>query len=120
MRMLPVLALVVSLGLSMMILGGLGVDQFGNEGEVGLEEDINESTDDQTTVNPQEGESGGFISFVISALAEMRDLMALAFRLPAVIESFGAPTIVARAIGHAIHLILAIGLIQIAIQYDIR
>lgn len=121
MRMMPLLAIVVAMGLSMMILGGLGISgHFGNDGDVGLEEDINESAQGDAKINPNEGQSGGFISFVVGALGEMRDLMSLAFRLPAVIESLGAPPIVARAIGHTIHLVLVVGMVQIAIQYNIR
>ena len=122
MRMMPILAIVVSLGLSMMVLGGLGVsDYFGDGGQVGLEDEIEDQAQDQnSSIDPEEGEDGGFLSFVVSGLGQIRSLMGLTLFLPSTLESMGAPTVVARALGHGTQLVILVGLVQIAIQFRIQ
>lgn len=121
MRMMPLLAVVISLGLSMMILGGLGVsDYLGDGGQVGLEEEIESQANSDQSIDPEEGDDGGFLSFVVSSISQMRDLTKMMVFLPSTLESLGAPAVVARAIGHGAQLVIVVGLVQVALQYNVR
>jgi hypothetical protein len=121
MRMMPLLTVVVALGLSMMILGGLGVsDWLGTAGSTGLEEDIEDSSSQDNTLQPEEGDEGGFFSFVVSGLRQIRDTVSLLLFLPSTLNSFGAPPVVSRAIGHGIQLIITIGLVQVALRWEVK
>jgi hypothetical protein len=121
MRMMPLLAVTVAIGLSMMILGGLGVtDWYGQAGDSRLPEDIEQSSSQDNTLEPDEGDNGGFFSFVVSGLRQIRDLVGLLLFLPSTLNSFGAPPVVSRAIGHGIQLIITIGLVQVAIQWEVK
>lgn len=121
MRTITVLAAVVSLGLSMMIIGGLGVsDYLGSSGETGLQKAVNDSANSEDSLNPDEGDDGGFFSFVAGAINTMRDTFGLLVFLPSTLASLGLPDPAARAIGHSIQLIVTIALVQIAIQFTIE
>lgn len=120
MRMMPLLAIVVALGLSLFVLGGLGVSQFGSGGEVGLQEEVNDSTKDEESIDPEEGDDGGFFSFVVGGLGRIRELVGIALFLPSTLRSLGAPGVLASAVGRGTQLIILVGLVQIALQFDIR
>lgn len=121
MRMMPLLATVVAIGLSMMILGGLGVtDYYGDGGETGLQGAVEEQAGQNDTISPNEGDNGGFFSFVVGALGQMRDMVGMLLFLPSTLQSFGVPDVAARAVGHAIQLIITVGLVQVAIQWEVR
>lgn len=121
MRMMPILAVVVALGLSLTVLAGLGIsDEFGDDGDVGLSEEINDTANQDEAVSPDEGDDGGFFSFLVDGLATIRNMMGIVVYLPSTLESLGAPAVLARAIGHGSQLVIAIGMVQVALQYDIR
>jgi len=121
MRMIPLLAVTVALGLSMMILGGLGVtDWFGTSGETGLQDEIEDSSSQDNTLEPDEGDDGGFFSFVVSGLRQVRAMVGMILFLPSTLNSFGVPSPVSRAIGHAVQLIITIGVVQVALQWEVR
>lgn len=120
MKMMPLLAIVVALGLSLTVLAGLGVDEFGDSGETGLQEEVNDSTEGNESIDPDEGDDGGFFSFVVGGLGQMRDLMGIALFLPGTLRSLGAPAVIATAIGRGTQLIILVGLVQVALQFDIR
>jgi len=121
MRMMPLLSVVVAMGLAMMILGGLGVsDYFGDDQERQLENEVADEANEDRSLEPESGDDGGFFSFVIGALGTLRDLMGLAVFLPSTLQSFGLPFVVARAIGHGIQLVIAVGIAQVAIQWEVK
>jgi hypothetical protein len=121
MRTIPILAVVVALGLSMLILGGLGVsDHFGDDGATGLEGEVEQQAGENESISPEEGDDGGFFSFVLGALGQMKDMFGLLLFLPSTLESFGVPAIVSRAVGHTVQLIITLGLVQIALQWEVR
>jgi len=122
MRMMPLVAVAVALGLSFMILGGLGVtDWFGNTGESGLENEVGRSAGSAGgDLDPQTGDDGGFFSFVVGALRQVRGVIGVVLFLPSTFRSMGAPDVVAEAIGRGIQLVVAIGMVQVAIQWEVR
>ena len=128
MRVIPIIAVVVALGLSFSVLGALGVSEIVGSGEpTQVEQEINERTDepgsdstdgDERTLEPNE--ESGFFSFAVSAVDNMRDLFGLVFYLPSTLADLGMPFAAAQALGRGIQLVSAIGLIQVALQYTIR
>jgi len=121
MRMLPLLAAVVALGLSMMMLGGLGVtDYFGDSGESGLQDEVESEAGENETIQSEESQEGGFISFVVGAIDQIRDMATLMLFLPSTLMSFGVPEIVARAVGHGTQLLISLGLVQVALRWEVR
>lgn len=121
MRMMPLLAVVVAIGLSMLILGGLGVtDYYGSGGSTGLEDEVAQEAGENESISPEEGDDGGFFSFVVGALGQMRDMVGLLLFLPGVLRSWGVPPVASRAIGHSVQLIITVGLVQVAIQWEVR
>jgi len=122
MRMIPTLGIVVALGLAMIVLSGLGVTGFfgDNGGQVALEEEVEQEAQEDRDVSPEEGNNGGFISFVLSGLDDLTDLMGMAVFLPNTLRSLGAPAVVARAIGHGVQLVIALGTIKVAISNQVE
>lgn len=127
MRIIPIIAVVVALGLSFSVLGALGVSEIVGSGEPAeVEQAIDEQTDppgsdssgDGRTLEPNE--ESGFFSFAVSAVGNMRDLFGLALYLPSTLADLGMPFAAAQALGRGIQLVSAIGLIQVALQYTIR
>ena len=122
MRMVPLLAVTVCLGLSLFFLGGLGVsDYFGEGGQTGLEEEIAEQAEEDESLDPDEGDDGGgFFSFVVSGLSTIRSIASMMLFLPSTLMSFGVPEVVARGVGHGIQLVIVLGLVQVALQFEVK
>ena len=129
MRVIPIIAVVVALGLSFSVLGALGVSDIIGSGEpTQVEQEINERTDepgsdstdddDERTLEPNE--ETGFFSFAVSAVDNIRQLFGLVFYLPATLADLGMPSAAAHALARGIQLVSAIALIQVALQYTIR
>jgi hypothetical protein len=126
MRMMPTLAAAVALGLSLLILGGLGLSFGGDigdsDGQQDLQDELGETSENGTPeLEPEQGnDGGGFFSFAVGALSEMRSIVSIILFLPGALEDLGLPSEAAAAMGRAIQLVIAIGLIQVALQFDIR
>lgn len=127
MKVVPIIAVVVSLGLSFSVLGALGVSEIVGTGEpTEVEQAIDEQTDvpggnssgNGRTLEPNE--ESGFFSFAVSAVANMRDLFGLVLYLPSTLADLGMPFAAAQALGRGIQVVTTIGLIQVALQYTIR
>jgi hypothetical protein len=120
-RMMPVLGAVLAVGLSMMVLGGLGItDYTGTAGESGLQDEIENEAGENESIQSEESDEGGFISFVIGAVGQMRDLMSLVLFLPDTLMSLGMPNVVARAVGHGTQIVLAVGMVQVALRWEVQ
>jgi len=122
-KMLPILGVVVALGLSMTVLGGLGVsDELGNTGgDSALESEVNETTENSDgDVTSETGSSGGFISFVTGAISELRDMLGLVLFLPSTLQNLGLPGIAAAALGRGAQLVISIGLLRVAVENRIE
>lgn len=121
MRTIPALAVVTSLALALMVVGGLGLNaHLGDDGEVGVTGELNDTAGSNESISPDEGTDGGFFSFVVSAIGTMKDILGLLVWLPATLQGLGVPATVAYAVGVPLQLIIVISIIQIAIQFDIR
>ena len=122
MRMVPLLAITVCLGLSLFMLGGLGVsDHLGESGQTGLEQEVADQAEQNESLDPDEGdEGGGFFSFVVSGLSIVRQMVSMMLFLPSTLMSFGVPEVAARAIGHGIQLVIMLGLVQVALQWEVK
>lgn len=119
-RMMPILAALVALGLSFMILGGLGISDYtGSDGQTGLQEEIEDQAGQNESIQSEESSEGGFISFVIGAVSQVRELAGLILFLPGTLMSFGMPPVVARAIGHGTQILVTLGIIQVALRWEI-
>jgi len=115
MRVLPMLAVVVAIGLSSIILGGFGL-QFTDQ--TTLEDKLDEKSSEERNYEPEV--SSGFLSFVTNAISQVGDLARIAVFLPGALNSLGLPGPAANAIGIGVQLTITLALIQIGIQYTIR
>jgi len=121
MRLIPILAVVIAIGLSMFVLGGLGVSQhFGSGGETGLQDSIQEEAGENESIQSDESSEGGFISFVVGAIGQIRDMVSLILFLPSTLQSWGVPGAAASAIGYGAQFVIALGLIQVALRWEVR
>jgi hypothetical protein len=127
MRIMPVITVVVCLGLAFSVAGALGVsDIVGSSDTAQVEDAINERTDAPGSGNSsgdrtlEPNEESGFFSFAVSAVSNMRELFGLVFYLPSTLSELGMPFAAAQALGRGIQLVSAIGLIQVALQFNIR
>ena len=115
MRVMPLLAVVVAIGLSSIILAGFGLN-FSDQTQ--LEDDLASESGENRTVEPQQ--DTGFLSFVGGAVDQLDELFSLITGLPGALNNLGLPWPAAQALGIGIQISIAIALIQIAIQYTIR
>ena len=125
MRMMPVLAGAVSLGLAIAIIGGMGLSLSPGSGaggnETALAQNVTDFDEDEPSLEPEEGTDGsGFFSFAVGALSTIQDMVGMLVFLPGVLADLGLPSEAARALGHGIQFVIAVGLVQVALQYDIR
>jgi hypothetical protein len=126
MRMMPTLAAAAALGLALLLLGGLGVSFGGDigdsDGQQDLQDELGETADNGTPqLEPEEGnDGGGFFSFAVGALSEMRSIVGVILFLPGALEDLGLPSQAAAAMGRGVQLVIAIGLVQVALRYTIR
>jgi len=124
MRMMPVAAAAAAIGLSLILLGGLGVE-FGTDigsDDGKIEEEIaEEAGDENRTLDPEQGEDGGgFFSFVVGGLSQIRSLISFVLFLPGTLADLGLPSEAAATIGYAIQFILVIGIVQVALKWEVR
>jgi len=115
MRVMPLLAVVVAIGLSSIILAGFGLN-FTEQAQ--LEDKLESESGENRTVEPQK--DTGFLSFVGSSIDQLGELVDLITDLPEALAGLGLPRPAAQAIGIAIQITIAIALIQIALQYTIK
>lgn len=115
MRVLPMLAVVVAIGLSSIILAGFGLD-FTDQSD--LEDQLDDKSSEERNYEPEV--SSGFLSFVTNAISQVGDLARMAVFLPGALNSLGLPGPAASAIGIGVQLTITLALIQIGIQYTIR
>jgi len=126
MRMTPTLAAAVALALSLLVLGGLGVSFGGDVGDsqnqTELQEEVAQSSENGTPeLEPEQGNDGsGFFSFAVGALSEIRSLMSIIIDMPGALNDLGLPSEAAAALGRGVQLVIIIGLVQVALQFDIR
>ena len=125
MRMMPVLAATLALGLAVGIVGGLGLSLSPGggpaEGEEALSEQVADEAGEDGSLEPEDGtETGGMLSFAISAVAELRRVVGILMFLPAALRDLGLPAEAARALGHGVQVVVAIGLLQATLQFNIR
>jgi len=115
-----------ALGLALLLLGGLGVSFGGDigdsDGQQDLQDELGNTTDNGTPqLEPEQGnDGGGFFSFAVGALSEMRSIVSVILFLPGALEDLGLPSEAAAAMGHGVQLVIAIGLVQVALRYTIR
>lgn len=127
MKMMPALSAALALGLSLLVLGGLGLT-FGGQ-DVGdstgsdLQEKIGEKTGNGTSpsLDPQDGSGGGsFLSFAVGAVNEVRGLTGILVDFPGALKDLGLPGPAANALGRGTQLIIVVGLVQTAIRFNVR
>lgn len=115
MRVMPMIAVVVCLGLSTIILGGFGLN-FADQS--GLEDQLADKSSEERNYEPEV--SSGFLSFVSNAISQVGDLARIAVFLPGALEGLGLPAPAANALGIGVQLTTTLALIQIGIQYTIK
>jgi hypothetical protein len=115
MRVMPLLAVVVAIGLSSIILAGFGLD-FTEQSD--LEDTLDEKSGEERDYEPDQ--DTGFLSFVSDAITQVGDLARLAIFLPGALADLGLPGPAASAIGIGVQLTITLALIQIGIQYTIK
>lgn len=122
MRAMPIIALAASFGLAFILLGGAGVfDMIGDPGSGGLSGHVaDEAEDEEAMLDPEEGGDEGMMSFVFSAIGELRSLFSAVFLLPNTLQNIGIPFAVSYPIGLGMQLVALIGLIQIALRWEIQ
>jgi hypothetical protein len=124
--MTPTLAAAVALGLSLLVLGGLGVSFGGDVGnsqnQTELQDEIAQSSENGTPqLEPEQGNDGsGFFSFAVGALSQIQGLMSIIIDMPGALNDLGLPGEAAAALGRAVQLVIIIGLVQVALQFNIR
>jgi hypothetical protein len=122
-RVLPLVALVVSLGLVLGMFSMLGIfDVSGATVDSGLSDEVEETAEEQeaSNIDPDEGGQGGFLSFTVSAISNLKSLIMIPVFLPSTLQSLGFPSAFATAVGRAVQFVIALGLMQIATRGEIR
>lgn len=122
MRMMPLFAVVVAMGLSITMLGALGVSGYFGETDTGLGDEFEGEAelDPDQTIGAEEGDDTGFLSFVIGGAREITNLVGLIVFLPSTLQSLGFPGAASRALGHGIQLVITLGIIQVYLQWEVR
>ena len=122
---MPVLAATLALGLAVGIVGGLGLSLSPGGGptanETALAENVTEESGEGGGFEPEDGtDTGGMLSFAISAISEIRRVVGILAYLPAVLMDLGLSEEAARALGHGVQFVVAIGIVQAVLQFNIR
>ncbi|SNZ06173.1 hypothetical protein SAMN06269185_1074 [Natronoarchaeum philippinense] len=122
MRVMPLIALTVGLGLIITLYTGLGMmSMSGPSVESGLSDEVEDTANEtqNPNIDPDEGGSGGFLSFAVSALSNLKSLFMVPVYLPTTLQSLGAPAPFAEIVGRGIQIVIGVGLIEVALRYDI-
>lgn len=110
MRGMPVIAFVVSLGLILGMFGALGVTELVGGPSTEIDGEVQSEAEQQNVseVNPDEAGEGGFISFSISAIRGVIDIMHLIVFIPSTLMTLGFPETFARAAGHGAQIVIGL------------
>lgn len=119
--MMGVLAIAFAIGFSLIMFQMVGMSSlFVNDSpDTGIEGEVKDSAEsaENTSVDPEE--STGFFSFVTGGYAALKTMLGVVAYLPATLESLGFPPAFAWLVGRGSQLVLALGSIQIVLQYSI-
>lgn len=123
MKMLPALAVAFGIGSILIFYSAIGLwgvfDGGAGENEP-IAGEVNETVEEanNTDVDPQE--NTGFFSFVGSVLGSLTTLVSVLTSTPRVLQNIGFPAAFAELLGRGLQVVLVIGLLQVAIRWEVR
>lgn len=123
MRLLPVVSVAFCLGSILIFFSAIGVfgifdgQQVGSEPIEGSVEE-QEAQAENASVDPEE--STGFFSFIGSAISTIGSFGSMLAYLPTTLEGLGFPEPFADLVGRGIQIVIVIGIVQMAIQWEVR
>lgn len=122
MKMMPIIAIAFGLGFVLILFQMVGVSALFETSHTStpIEGEVQDATAqaEEQTADPEE--NTGFFSYVGSALSTARTALSVVAFLPAALESIGLPEELAWLVGRSSQMVLVFGMVQIALQWEVR
>lgn len=122
MRMLPVVAIAFGLGFTLILFNMVGAFALfdSSHSTQPIEGEVQDAAADAENESIDPEENTGFFSYVSGALGTLGSVVGIVAFLPSTLESIGFPRPVAWLVGRSSQVVIMLGLIQIAIQWEVR
>lgn len=112
---------VVCLAASAIVVQAVGLGGMVDEPEVGIEDDVNETTEDLREQEVERDQLGdGIVGNVYSALGTLRDIILMVFLLPQALMNLGLPAPLAYFVTAPLYLAAGIAFIEFLAGRRIR
>ena len=122
MRIMPVVAIAFALGFTLLAFNMVGAGSIfeTDRGTTAIEGEVEEQTEraQEETVDPEE--DTGFFSYIGSGLSTFRQILTVLAYLPSALESVGFPDTAAWLVGRSVQIGAVLGVLQIALQWEVR